>query len=110
MLTIYNICATLLLIKFYDELLRNKMSKNATIHARINGDIKGKAEKILSIIGIKPSEAITMFYKQVVLQRGIPFKVEIPNTVTLKALKEIENSDKLESFNDVEELFAELIS
>jgi DNA-damage-inducible protein J len=81
------------------------MNKNATIHARIDEEIKEKAEKILNIIGIKPSEAINLFYKQVVLQRGIPFKVEIPNSVTLEALKELENENDLESFDSVNELF-----
>lgn len=84
------------------------MSKTGTIHARIDENIKGRAERILNLLGIKPSEAINLFYKQVILQKGIPFKVEIPNDITLKAIKELENKDKLENFQDVDELFAKL--
>ena len=88
-------------------MLKWEMNKNATVHSRIDGNLKENAEKILSIIGIKPSEAITMFYKQIVLQRGIPFKLEIPNNTTLKALEELSNPEELESFDNVQSLFSE---
>jgi len=86
------------------------MNKNAIVHARIEPNIKEKAEKILNIIGIKPSQAITMFYSQVILRKGMPFRVEIPNVTTLKAIKELDNPAELESYNDVDALFAELNS
>ena len=35
-----------------------------------------------------PTEAITLFYKQVKLYRGLPFPVRIPNAATRKALRE----------------------
>ncbi len=37
-----------------------------------------QAEAILSALGIPASNAITMFYKQVILQRGLPFEVKLP--------------------------------
>lgn len=83
------------------------MRKNAIIHARINSDIKVRAEKIFDAIGVNASEAINIFFRQVVLKNGIPFKVEIPNKTTLKALKELEG-DRLESFENVDELFSKL--
>lgn len=86
------------------------MNKNAVISARIDENTKEKAEKVLKIIGLRPSEAITMFYRQVILVRGLPFKAEIPNRTTLNAMKELENKGDMESFNDVEELFSELES
>ena len=33
---------------------------------------------VLSALGIPASNAITMFYKQVILQRGLPFEVKLP--------------------------------
>ena len=83
------------------------MSKNAIIHARIDSEIKGKAEKIFDAIGVNSSEAINIFFRQVVLNNGIPFKIEIPNKTTLKALKELDKED-LESFESVDDLFAKL--
>ena len=45
---------------------------------RIVNFVKEQAEAILSALGIPASNAITMFYKQVILQRGLPFEVKLP--------------------------------
>ena len=45
-------------------------TKSANLYARIEPDLKEQAEGILSSLGIPTSNAITMFYKQIVLQRG----------------------------------------
>lgn len=52
--------------------------KSANLYARIEPDLKEQAEGILSSLGIPASNAITMFYKQIVLQRGLPFDVKLP--------------------------------
>ena len=66
-------------------------AKTGYLNARIDPSLKTKAEKILSGVGVSASQAITMFYRQVVLRRGIPFDVCIPNADTLAALKEAES-------------------
>lgn len=53
-------------------------AKSANLYARIEPDVKEQAEKILSTLGIPASIAINMFYKQIILQRGLPFEVKIP--------------------------------
>lgn len=53
-------------------------TKSANLYARIEPDLKEQAEEILDALGIPASNAITMFYKQIVLRRGIPFDVKIP--------------------------------
>ncbi len=55
------------------------MAKTANLYARIEPDVKAEAEYILSTLGIPVSNAINMFYKQIILQRGIPFDVKIPS-------------------------------
>ena len=52
--------------------------KSANIYARIEPDIKKQAEDILSSLGVSASSAINMFYKQIILNRGLPFEVKIP--------------------------------
>ena len=52
--------------------------KTANLYARIEPDIKNQAESILSALGISVSNAINMFYKQIILQRGLPFEVKLP--------------------------------
>lgn len=54
------------------------MAKTANLYARIEPDVKEQAESILATLGIPASNAINMFYKQIILQRGLPFEVKIP--------------------------------
>lgn len=55
------------------------MAKSANLYARIEPEVKEQAESILDALGIPASNAITMFYKQIILQRGIPFEVKLPS-------------------------------
>ena len=54
------------------------MAKSANLYARIEPDLKEQAETILTALGIPASNAITMFYKQIVLRNGLPFDVKLP--------------------------------
>lgn len=54
------------------------MAKSANLYARIEPEVKEQAEAILGELGIPASNAINMFYKQIILQRGIPFEVKLP--------------------------------
>ena len=55
------------------------MAKTANLYVRIEPNVKEKAEEILATLGIPASNAINMFYKQIILQRGLPFEVKIPS-------------------------------
>jgi DNA-damage-inducible protein J len=81
------------------------MSKEAVISARIDPNLKHNVEKIFKELGLTATQAITMFYKQVELQRGLPFTVRIPNEVTREALEEARTRQNLESFNTLDDLF-----
>lgn len=59
------------------------MAKSANVYVRIEPKVKEEAESILSALGIPASNAINMFYKQIILQKGLPFEVKMP---TLKPL------------------------
>ena len=48
-------------------------AKSANLYARIEPEVKEKAENILYALGIPASNAINMFYKQIILQRGLSF-------------------------------------
>ena len=58
--------------------LGEKMAKTANLYARIEPEIKEQAEIILDSLGIPASNAITMFYKQIILNHGIPFELKLP--------------------------------
>ena len=73
-------------------------TKSANLYARIEPDVKEKAENILATLGIPASNAINMFYKQIILQRGLPFEVNIPSArpADISALSEVELNEELE--------------
>ncbi len=54
------------------------MAKTANLYARIEPEVKDQAESILEALGVPVSNAISMFYKQIILQRGLPFEVKLP--------------------------------
>jgi len=49
------------------------MAKTATVRARMEPELKQHVEAILERDGIRPSEAINMFYRQVEQADGLPF-------------------------------------
>ena len=74
------------------------MAKSANLYARIEPDIKEQAETILSALGIPASNAITMFNKQIILQKGLPFEVKLPASqpVDISTLTEAQLNAELE--------------
>ena len=62
--------------------------KSSNVAARVEPEIKEKAESILSSLGISASSGINMFYRQIILWNGLPFRPSIPPT-TLKSLDEM---------------------
>lgn len=73
-------------------------AKTANLYARIEPDVKEQAESILSALGIPASNAITMFYKQIILNRGLPFEVKLPTArpVDVAELSQTELNAELE--------------
>lgn len=74
------------------------MAKSANLYARIEPEVKEEAERILTVLGIPASNAINMFYKQIILQNGLPFDVKIPTArpVDLSVLNEAQLHAELE--------------
>lgn len=73
------------------------------VNIRLDDATKKAAERVFSKLGIAPSEAVRLFYRQVALHRGLPFPVRIPNKETRAALKELnegrgKKADSLEGF------------
>ncbi|MBF0111079.1 MAG: type II toxin-antitoxin system RelB/DinJ family antitoxin [Magnetococcales bacterium] len=83
------------------------MAKTEMIRARVEPDLKHNAEAVFSILGLSPTEAITLFYKQVALQNGLPFDVKIPNATTLEAIRQARDEDDVLEYASLDELKAE---
>ena len=74
------------------------MAKTTNIYIRLEPGLKEEAEAILSKLGIPVSNAVNIFLKQVVMQRGIPFDVKLPTQkpVTIADLTQGELNAELE--------------
>lgn len=84
------------------------MAKTDMISARIDPVLKQEAEQVLKKLGLTATQAITVFYKQVKLQHGLPFDLKIPNEVTQKALEDARAQRGLEDFETAEALYKDL--
>ena len=82
------------------------MAKTEMIRARVEPELKYQAEEVFSKIGLSPTEAITLFYAQVTLHRGLPFAVKIPNAETIKALRQARSGEVLTEYANLESLKA----
>ncbi|MEG6616504.1 type II toxin-antitoxin system RelB/DinJ family antitoxin [Peptococcaceae bacterium 1198_IL3148] len=74
------------------------MVKTTNIYVRLEPGLKEQAETVLEQLGIPMSNAVNIFLKQVVMQRGIPFDVKLPATkpVGVSGLVESELNKELE--------------
>ena len=82
------------------------MGKTEQMHIRVEPELKAEAEAVLSQLGLRATEFVRMALRQVVLQRGLPFAVRIPNAETIAALNEPMHN--LKQFESVDDLFADI--
>lgn len=52
--------------------------KSSNVVARVEPEIKEEAEAILAKLGISASNGINMFYRQIILWNGLPFRPAVP--------------------------------
>ena len=72
-------------------------------YSGIDSTVKKEAETILNCLGLTMASAINLFLKQVIIHRGIPFDVKIPDLPTfvedlteeelIKLLEEAKNDE-----------------
>ncbi|HKK52056.1 MAG TPA: type II toxin-antitoxin system RelB/DinJ family antitoxin [Myxococcota bacterium] len=84
------------------------MSKTTTARARMEPELKDEAERILRDCGLTASQAIGLFYRQVVLERGMPFPIRSFNEETRRVLRQSEDGIDVEQFDSAEALFEDL--
>ena len=79
--------------------------KTAVVHARIEPKTKRKAERVLHKLGLTPTEAIRIFYRQISLRGGLPFNVSIPNELTTKTLAKSREGKEVHEFDSLDDMF-----
>ena len=84
------------------------MAKTEMIRARVEPELKREAEQLFSALGLSATEAITLFYKQVTMHRGLPFEVRVPNAETMDALQQANDGEGLTEYTDLQDLKSRL--
>jgi DNA-damage-inducible protein J len=80
---------------------------------RIDSELNDQATKLLEGLGLSMSQAVSMFLKQVVLHRGLPFKVEDPQYSkdlmdAIEEAKQLEANPNTKRYTDMDEMWADL--
>ena len=84
------------------------MPKSAMIRARVEPNLKERAEATLEELGLSPTTAITLFYRQIVRYQGLPFEVRVPNAATHRAMEDAEAGRDLIRAASMHELLVKL--
>ena len=92
----------------------DRMARNTTnISIRMDADLKAQADALFTELGMNLTTAFNIFVRQSLREGSIPFEVKLeqPNKETVTAMLEAERIAKapsVKSYNDLDELFADL--
>ena len=84
------------------------MNKSAMIRARVDPNLKDEVENVFGQLGLSATQAITLFYQQVKLNRSLPFDVRLPNAVTLTTFAETDAGENIVRCGNAQDMFARL--
>jgi DNA-damage-inducible protein J len=84
------------------------MIKTATVRARMQPKLKDQAENIFHRLGLNPTQAITIFYRQVELRDGLPFDLAIPTSTTSQTFDATNAGRDLIVCKDSDDMFKKL--
>lgn len=94
----------------YIVITEDEMVKSSTVQVRMPEDLKHEVNEILDTIGMTPSEAVLIYYKQIALNHGLPFEVKIPNAETAEAIREAREGKGITRYSSVDDMFKDLNS
>jgi addiction module RelB/DinJ family antitoxin len=95
------------------------VKRTSNVFARVEPEVKEQAEQILNQLGIPMSNAIGLFLRQIIMQRGIPFDMKLTGRkpVAMGALSKAELDVELEKgytdaaagrLTDIDDVFADM--
>jgi DNA-damage-inducible protein J len=78
------------------------------VRARVEPDLKERAEAMLDQMGLSATTAITLFYRQIIQRRALPFDVRVPNATTQRAMRAARSGLGVVPADSVDDLVAKL--
>lgn len=82
-------------------------TQTAMIHVRVDSELKTKASRTLSKMGLSMSDAIRLLLTRIEADQALPFEVRVPNAATIAAIKS-GNRGAVSSFDSIGELMDDL--
>jgi DNA-damage-inducible protein J len=77
------------------------------VHVRVKEDVKAKAERALEAMGMSISDAVRILLVRVAADKAFPFSLEVPNAVTRKAMRQLDQG-KGKRYKNAKGLLADL--
>lgn len=71
------------------------MAKTDSVYARVEPELKKEVEDIFSELGISTSTAINIFYRQVRMNRGLPFDLRLQSPLIIDDMSEDDLDESL---------------
>lgn len=80
------------------------MNNTATVHARIDMRTKRASERVLHRIGMTPTDAVRLLYRQIAMRKEFPLELRVPNKLTASTLDKSDRDEEIESFDTLEQM------
>ena len=69
-------------------------------------ETKELSEGVLKQIGMSPTDAVRLLYRQIALRGEFPLELRVPNALTAKTLNDSDKDIDIESFDSLDDLQA----
>lgn len=85
-------------------------AQTATLHVRMDAEIKRKATEALSAMGLTASEAVRLLFHRIAIEQAFPLELKVPNAQTRSAMAEVDEmvNRRNPRFTSADEMFAEI--
>ncbi len=87
------------------------MARTDNINIRVEPKLKKEVEETLNDLGMNITDAVTIFFKQIIMTESIPFMIKRPrlNAETIKAIEDAEKGINLsKGYTDLDEMWKDL--
>ncbi len=82
--------------------------KTSEIRVLLEPSLKKKSKKILDEIGMSESEAVRIFFRNLVNRKEFPLELKVPNEETIKEMDEVDKGKYSKGYDDIDEMFEDL--
>lgn len=87
------------------------MARTDNINIRVEPKLKKDVERTLNDLGMNITDAVTVFFKQIIMTESIPFMIKKTklNAETIKAIEDAEKGINLsKGYTDLDEMWEDL--